>query len=106
MDAPGQVDLRARVTARQETYRSKDGTEVRLFLLHRDGVTPDGSRPTILYGYGGFNVSLTPAWSAVIAAWVEQGGVYAIANLRGGSEEGEAWHGGGMRDNKTNGFAT
>ena len=90
MDAPGQVDLLGGVTARQETFRSKDGTEVRLFLLHRDGLTPDGARPTILYGYGGFNISLTPAWSAVTAAWVEQGGVYAIANLRGGSEEGEA----------------
>ena len=61
MDAPGQVDLPAGVTTRQETYRSKDGTEVRLFLLHRDGLTPDGARPTILYGYGGFNIPLTPA---------------------------------------------
>ena len=104
MDAPGQVDLLAGVTARQETYRSKDGTEVRLFLLHRDGLTPDGARPTILYGYGGFNISMTPAWSAVTAAWVEQGGVYAIANLRGGSEEGEAWHRAGMRDRKQNVF--
>ena len=104
MDAPGQVDLQERVTARQETYRSKDGTEVRLFLLHREGLTPDGARPTILYGYGGFNISLTPAWSAVTAAWVEQGGVYAIANLRGGSEEGEAWHRDGMRANKQHVF--
>jgi len=104
MDAPGQVDLLVGVTARQETYRSKDGTELRLFLLHRDGLAPDGARPTILYGYGGFNVSLTPAWSAVTAAWVEQGGVYAIANLRGGSEEGEAWHRDGMRANKQHVF--
>jgi prolyl oligopeptidase len=104
MDAPGQVDLLAGVTARQETYRSKDGTEVRLFLLHRDGLAADGARPTILYGYGGFNISLTPAWSAVTAAWVEQGGVYAIANLRGGSEEGEAWHRDGMRANKQHVF--
>jgi prolyl oligopeptidase len=104
MDAPGQVDLLVGVTARQETYRSKDGTEVRLFLLHRDGLTPDGARPTILYGYGGFNISLTPAWSAVTAAWVEQGGVYAIANLRGGSEEGEAWHRDGMRASKQHVF--
>ena len=54
---PGQVDLQERVVARQETYRSKDGTEVRLFLLHRDGLTPDGARPTILYGYGGSTTS-------------------------------------------------
>jgi prolyl oligopeptidase len=104
MDAPGQVDLQVGVVARQETYRSKDGTEVRLFLLHREGLEPDGARPTILYGYGGFNVPLTPAWSAVAAAWVERGGVYAIANLRGGSEEGEAWHRAGMRDRKQNVF--
>jgi prolyl oligopeptidase len=104
MDAPGQVDLQVGVAARQETYRSKDGTEVRLFLLHREGLEPDGARPTILYGYGGFNVPLTPAWSAVAAAWVERGGVYAIANLRGGSEEGEAWHRAGMRDRKQNVF--
>ena len=104
MDAPGQVELRAGVSARQEAYRSADGTEVRLFLLHREGLEPDGARPTILYGYGGFNVPLTPAWSASAAAWVERGGVYAIANLRGGSEEGEAWHRAGMRDRKQNVF--
>ena len=108
---PGAVDGRPRPgrpagrgDPGQETFRSKDGTEVRLFLLHRDGLTPDGARPTILYGYGGFNISLTPAWSAVTAAWVEQGGVYAIANLRGGSEEGEAWHRDGMRANKQHVF--
>jgi prolyl oligopeptidase len=73
-------------------------------VLHREGLEPDGARPTILYGYGGFNVPLTPAWSATAAAWVERGGVYAIANLRGGSEEGEAWHRAGMRDRKQNVF--
>ena len=104
MDAPGQADLQVGVTARQETYRSRDGTEVGLFVLHREGLEPDGARPTILYGYGGFNVPLTPAWSAAAAAWVERGGVYAIANLRGGSEEGEAWHRAGMRDRKQNVF--
>jgi prolyl oligopeptidase len=104
MDAPGQVDLQVPVAARQEPYRSGDGTEVRLFLLHREGLKPDGARPTVLYGYGGFDVPLTPAWSAVAAAWVEQGGVYAIANLRGGSEEGEAWHRAGMRERKQNVF--
>ncbi len=104
MDAPGQVELLVDVEAGQQTYRSKDGTEVRLFLLHRRGLEPDGARPTILYGYGGFNVPLSPAWSAVAAAWVERGGVYAIANLRGGSEEGEAWHRAGMREHKQNVF--
>jgi prolyl oligopeptidase len=104
MDAPGQVELEAGVSARQETYRSADGTEVRLFLLHREGLEPDGARPTILYGYGGFNVPLTPAWNAAAAAWMERGGVYAVANLRGGSEEGEAWHRAGMREHKQNVF--
>ncbi|HEU4396956.1 MAG TPA: prolyl oligopeptidase family serine peptidase, partial [Actinomycetota bacterium] len=104
MDAPGQVELATGVRAHQETYRSRDGTEVRLFVLHREGLEPDRARPTILYGYGGFNIPLTPAWSAAAAAWVERGGVYAIANLRGGSEEGEAWHRAGMRDRKQNVF--
>src|SRR4029453_11303153 len=88
MDAPGQVDLLAGVTARQETYRSEDGTEVRLFLLHGDGLTPDGARPTILYGYGGFNISLTPAWSAATAPLVGQGGGSGDANPRGGRQGG------------------
>ncbi len=88
------------VVAAQRSYRSKDGTEVRMFVLHREGVALDGDRPTVLYGYGGFNAALTPAYSAFAQAWVEQGGVYAIANLRGGSEEGEAWHRAGMRAHK------
>ncbi len=91
MDAPGRVEAKG-VVARQESYRSADGTEVRMFVLHREGLAADGGRPTILYGYGGFNIALTPEYSASILAWVERGGVYAIANLRGGSEEGEAWH--------------
>jgi prolyl oligopeptidase len=103
MDAPGEVEIKG-VTASQDVYRSKDGTEVRMFVLHREGLEPDGRRPTILYGYGGFNVPLTPEYSAGINAWVEQGGVYAIANLRGGSEEGEAWHRAGMRERKQNVF--
>jgi len=103
MDAPGEVDTKGVVTT-QDVYRSKDGTEVRMFVLHREGVERDGQRPTILYGYGGFNISLTPEYSAAINAWVEQGGVYAIANLRGGSEEGEAWHRAGMREHKQDVF--
>jgi prolyl oligopeptidase len=103
MDAPGTVDL-PEIVATQRSYRSKDGTEVRMFVLHRSGLEPDGGRPTILYGYGGFNIALTPSYSATIAAWVEQGGVYAIAGLRGGSEEGEAWHRAGMREHKQNVF--
>ncbi len=103
MDAPGEVDTKG-VVATQDVYRSKDGTEVRMFVLHREGVERDGRSPTILYGYGGFNISLTPEYSAAINAWVEQGGVYAIANLRGGSEEGEAWHRAGMREHKQNVF--
>ena len=69
-----------------------------------DYPVPDKARPAILYGYGGFNVSLTPAYSAGILAWVEAGGVYAIAGLRGGSEEGEEWHRAGMRERKQNVF--
>ncbi|MGQ0521809.1 MAG: prolyl oligopeptidase family serine peptidase [Actinomycetota bacterium] len=96
-DAPGRVDV-AGIVARQVTYRSPDGTDVRMFVLAREGDA--GPRPTVLYGYGGFNVSLTPSYSAGILAWVEQGGVYAVANLRGGGEEGEAWHRAGMRAHK------
>jgi prolyl oligopeptidase len=103
MDAPGTVDL-SEIVATQRTYRSRDGTEVRMFVLHRRGVEPDGALPTILYGYGGFNIALTPAYSATIGAWIEEGGVYAIAGLRGGSEEGEAWHRAGMREHKQNVF--
>ncbi len=103
MDAPGRVEAKG-VVARQESYRSADGTEVRMFVLHREGLAADGGRPAILYGYGGFNIALTPEYSASILAWVERGGVYAIANLRGGSEEGEAWHRAGMREHKQNVF--
>jgi prolyl oligopeptidase len=98
---PGVVADVPAVSARQVAYPSKDGTTVRMFVLTRaDLVGLDGSptqaRPAILYGYGGFGVSLTPGYSASILAWLEAGGVYAVANLRGGSEEGEAWHRAGM----------
>ena len=99
---PGSVEL-PEVHTDQVVYRSSDGTEVRMFVTSRADAAP-GARPTILYGYGGFGVPLTPAYAATILAWVEAGGVYAVANLRGGSEEGEAWHRDGMRDKKQNVF--
>jgi prolyl oligopeptidase len=88
----------------QVWYASKDGTRVPMYLLHRRELKPDGQTPAILYGYGGFNVSLTPNFRAEAAAWVERGGIYAVANLRGGGEFGEAWHKAGMLDKKQNVF--
>lgn len=92
------------LTVRQVWYGSKDGTRVPMFLLHRKDVEPDGDRPVLLTGYGGFNVSRTPGFSATGAYWAERGGVYAVANLRGGGEFGESWHRAGMRDRKQNVF--
>jgi prolyl oligopeptidase len=99
--APGAVEV-PDVEATQITYTSYDGTEVRMIVIARPG--GEGPRPAILYGYGGFNIPLTPAYSATSLAWVEAGGVYAVANLRGGSEEGEDWHRAGMLDKKQNVF--
>ncbi|MGY2128333.1 prolyl oligopeptidase family serine peptidase [Blastococcus sp. SYSU DS0617] len=82
---------------------SADGTPVHLFVLSGTG-TPDAPRPAVLYGYGGFNVSLTPAYSAQALSWVAAGGIWVVANLRGGSEHGEEWHRAGMRDRKQNVF--
>jgi prolyl oligopeptidase len=104
--APGSVQV-PDVTARQVTYRSKDGTAVRMLVISSgsaSGDAPDGPRPAILYGYGGFDISLTPAYSPNILAWVSAGGVYAVANLRGGNEEGEEWHRAGMLGHKQNVF--
>ncbi len=103
--APGSVEVPA-VQTRQVTYRSADGTEVRMLVtaLAREDPAPVTPRPTILYGYGGFGISLTPAFAPSILAWVEAGGVYAVAGLRGGGEEGEEWHRAGMRDRKQNVF--
>lgn len=98
--APGTVQLPP-VRAEQVTYQSADGTEVHLVILS-PGPKDGRPRPTVLYGYGGFNVALTPSYSASILAWVEAGGVWAIAGLRGGSEEGEQWHRAGMREHKQN----
>lgn len=83
---------------------SKDGTKVPVFLTHRKGMPLDGSTPTILYGYGGFDISLTPAYSSSVALWLEMGGAYAEATLRGGGEYGEAWHDAGRLAKKQNVF--
>jgi prolyl oligopeptidase len=99
---PGVVEVPP-VVAQQVMYTSTDGTPVRMFVLAREGAEA-GPRPAILYGYGGFGVSLTPGYSASILAWVEAGGVYAVANLRGGAEEGESWHRDGMLGAKQNVF--
>ncbi|MGC0421571.1 prolyl oligopeptidase family serine peptidase [Embleya sp. AB8] len=96
--APGSAELPA-VRVRQESYRSADGTTVRMFVI-APTAEPDRPRPAVLYGYGGFGISLGPAYSAGILAWVAAGGVYTIANLRGGAEEGEEWHRAGMRGHK------
>ncbi|MEM7354080.1 MAG: prolyl oligopeptidase family serine peptidase, partial [Acidobacteriota bacterium] len=89
---------------RQVWYASKDGTQIPMFVVQRADLEPGVERPTLLYGYGGFNVSLTPRFSDLAALWIESGGVYAVANLRGGGEFGDAWHRAGMLGNKQNVF--
>jgi prolyl oligopeptidase len=88
----------------QVFYNSKDGTRIPMFITHRRDMVKDGNNPVLLYGYGGFNVSLTPAFRASVLAWLEMGGVYAEANLRGGGEYGENWHKAGTLANKQNVF--
>jgi prolyl oligopeptidase len=92
------------VELKQVWFTSKDGTKVPMFLAHRKDRKLDGSNPTILGGYGGFNVNITPGFNPIAAWWIEHGGVWAIANLRGGSEFGEPWHQAGMGANKQNVF--
>ncbi|MGV3558573.1 prolyl oligopeptidase family serine peptidase [Larkinella arboricola] len=89
---------------KQVFFNSKDGTRVPMFLTYRKGLKLDGSNPTMLYGYGGFNISLTPGFSALLIPFLEQGGIYASMNLRGGSEYGETWHEQGMKLKKQNVF--
>jgi prolyl oligopeptidase len=90
--------------SRQVFYASKDGTQIPMFLMHKKGLVLDGQNPTLLYGYGGFKASMTPSFSPTRIAWLERGGVYAMANLRGGGEYGQAWHDAGRLANKQNCF--
>lgn len=99
--APFDSDL---FESKQVFYTSKDGTKVPMILTYKKGIKLNGSAPTMLYGYGGFNVSLTPAFSPNRAAWLELGGIYAVANLRGGGEYGKEWHDAGTQMQKQNVF--
>ena len=98
------ISTPAAYETKQVFYPSKDGTRVPMFIAHKRGLKLDGQNPTLLYGYGGFNISLTPGFSVSRAAWMEMGGVYALANLRGGGEYGEDWHQAGTKLRKQNVF--
>ena len=89
---------------KQDFFESKDGTKVPLFIVHKKGIKLDGNNPTLLYGYGGFNISLTPSFSTTRMVFMENGGVFVMANLRGGGEYGEDWHQAGTKLNKQNVF--
>ncbi|QJW95812.1 prolyl oligopeptidase family serine peptidase [Frigoriglobus tundricola] len=94
----------AEYEVKQVFYPSKDGTKVPMFIAHKKGIKLDGTNPTLLYGYGGFNISLTPGFSVSRLQWMEMGGVFAVANLRGGGEYGDAWHRAGTKLTKQNVF--
>lgn len=94
----------ARFETRQVFYNSKDGTRIPMFLSSRKDLKRDGNNPVLLYGYGGFAISLTPSYNNLAMAWMEMGGIYAVANLRGGAEYGEEWHKAGMLTKKQNVF--
>jgi prolyl oligopeptidase len=102
VDAPS-IDPSA-YEVNQEWFHSKDGTRVPMFIVNKKGLKKDGRNPVLLTGYGGFNISMMPAFSRTAYLWMENGGVYAVANLRGGSEFGEDWHRAGMLDKKQNVF--
>ncbi len=89
---------------KQVFYPSKDGTKVPAFIVHKKGLKLDGTNPTYLYAYGGFNVNMTPSFSIARMVWLEQGGIFAMPNLRGGGEYGENWHQAGMFEKKQNVF--
>ena len=101
---PAGIEALPDLTVIQTAYPSADGTMIGLFLIHRTGVELGPDTPTILNGYGGFSITMTPGWSTTIAAWCESGGLYAVAGLRGGFEHGEAWHHAGRRGEKQNVF--
>ena len=90
--------------SKQVFYNSKDGTKIPMIITHKKGLELNGKNPTILYGYGGFNISLTPSFSITNAVWMEQGGIYAVPNLRGGGEYGKSWHNAGTKMQKQNVF--
>jgi len=90
--------------SRQVFYTSKDGTKIPMMITHKRGIKLDGTNPTMLYGYGGFNISLTPSFSVARLVWLENGGIFAVANLRGGGEYGKAWHTAGTKLQKQNVF--
>jgi prolyl oligopeptidase len=94
----------ARYVVEQEWYPSKDGTRISMFLVHKRDLVRDGNSPTLLTGYGGFNISRTPMFVSALALWLDAGGLYALPNLRGGGEYGEAWHQAGMLEHKQNVF--
>ena len=100
---PVEIDV-SNMTAEQVWYESSDGTPVPMFLVHRKDLERDGERPVLLYGYGGFDVSMRPRFSTTVVVWLEAGGVYALANLRGGGEYGREWHEAGMKEKKQNVF--
>jgi len=102
VDAPS-IDPSAYEVA-QQWYKSKDGTRVPMFVVHKKGLEKNGRNPTLLTAYGGFNISLTPSFSRTAYLWMEHGGIFAVANLRGGAEFGEDWHRAGMLDKKQNVF--